>query len=105
LPFFDILDPSALGEPRRWNNGLLAPAGGRLRFVAGQTTDRDEYLRRLRSLGGVWRRVMTRHYPVMALVIVSALVDEGAKVEATAAIPADSVATSEPAGDKKRSEV
>jgi enamine deaminase RidA (YjgF/YER057c/UK114 family) len=33
---FDILNPEALGEPRGWNNGLLAPAGGRVLFVAGQ---------------------------------------------------------------------
>ncbi len=33
---FDIINPKSLGEPRGWNNGLLAPAGGRLLFVAGQ---------------------------------------------------------------------
>ena len=33
---FDIFNPDALGEPRGWNNGLLAPAGGRVLFVAGQ---------------------------------------------------------------------
>ena len=33
---FDIFNPEALGEPRGWNNGLLAPAGGRVLFVAGQ---------------------------------------------------------------------
>ena len=37
---FRIVNPEALGEPRGWNNGLLAPAGGRLLLVAGQT-DRD----------------------------------------------------------------
>jgi len=34
---FEVFNPSALGEPSGWNNGLLAPAGGRLLFVAGQT--------------------------------------------------------------------
>lgn len=37
----EILNPDALGEPKGWNNGLLAPSGGRLLFVAGQTA-RDE---------------------------------------------------------------
>ena len=33
---FEIVNPGALGEPKGWNNGLLAPAGGRVLFVAGQ---------------------------------------------------------------------
>ena len=33
---FEIVNPKALGEPRGWNNGLIAPPGGRLLFVAGQ---------------------------------------------------------------------
>ena len=31
------INPPALGEPRGWTNGLLAPAGARVLFVAGQT--------------------------------------------------------------------
>ncbi|HEX7118619.1 MAG TPA: RidA family protein [Longimicrobiales bacterium] len=34
---FEIINPASLGAPSGWNNGLLAPAGGRLLFVAGQT--------------------------------------------------------------------
>lgn len=34
---FEILNPDPLGRPSGWNNGLLAPAGGRVLFVAGQT--------------------------------------------------------------------
>jgi enamine deaminase RidA (YjgF/YER057c/UK114 family) len=33
---FTIVNPRSLGEPKGWNNGLLAPAGARLLFVAGQ---------------------------------------------------------------------
>lgn len=33
---FEIVNPKSLGEPKGWNNGLIAPAGGRLLFVAGQ---------------------------------------------------------------------
>jgi enamine deaminase RidA (YjgF/YER057c/UK114 family) len=34
---FEIVNPAELGAPRGWNNGLIAPAGARLLFVAGQT--------------------------------------------------------------------
>ena len=34
---FRIVNPDALGRPSGWNHGLLAPAGGRVLFVAGQT--------------------------------------------------------------------
>ena len=34
---FRIVNPDALGRPSGWNHGMLAPAGGRLLFVAGQT--------------------------------------------------------------------
>ena len=34
---FRIVNPDALGRPTGWNHGMLAPAGGRLLFVAGQT--------------------------------------------------------------------
>ncbi len=33
---FEIVNPESLGAPRGWNHGLVAPAGGRLLFVAGQ---------------------------------------------------------------------
>ena len=33
---FDIVNPGSLGEPRGWNNGMLAPPGGRVLYVAGQ---------------------------------------------------------------------
>lgn len=32
----EIVNPVSLGEPKGWNNGLLAPAGARVLFVAGQ---------------------------------------------------------------------
>ena len=34
---FRIVNPDVLGRPSGWNHGMLAPAGGRLLFVAGQT--------------------------------------------------------------------
>ena len=36
VSFYEIVNPAALGAPRGYNNGMLAPAGGRLLFVAGQ---------------------------------------------------------------------
>src|SRR5205814_3154949 len=33
---FRIVNPDALGRPSGWNHGMLAPAGGRVLFVAGQ---------------------------------------------------------------------
>lgn len=38
---FTIINPEELGAPRGWNNGMLAAAGGRTLFIAGQT-GRDE---------------------------------------------------------------
>jgi enamine deaminase RidA (YjgF/YER057c/UK114 family) len=52
-------------------------------------TDKREYLSRLKELGQVYKAVVGRHYPAMALVQVVALVEDRAKVEieATAVIP------------------
>ncbi len=33
---YEIFNPEVLGAPKGWNNGMLAPAGGRVLFVAGQ---------------------------------------------------------------------
>ena len=32
----EMINPEALGAPRGYSNGVLAPAGGRMLFVAGQ---------------------------------------------------------------------
>jgi enamine deaminase RidA (YjgF/YER057c/UK114 family) len=34
---FEIVNPEALGRPRGFSHGILAPAGGRVLFIAGQT--------------------------------------------------------------------
>jgi enamine deaminase RidA (YjgF/YER057c/UK114 family) len=33
---FEFINPESLGSPRGYSNGVLAPAGGRLLFIAGQ---------------------------------------------------------------------
>ncbi|WP_404367144.1 RidA family protein [Marinobacter sp.] len=52
-------------------------------------TDRQEYLSRLGEMGVVYREVMGRNFPAMAMVQVVALIEEAAKVEveATAVVP------------------
>jgi enamine deaminase RidA (YjgF/YER057c/UK114 family) len=52
-------------------------------------TDREEYLARQKEVGAVYRDVIGRHFPAMALVQVVALVEQRAKVEieATAVVP------------------
>ena len=131
---FEIRNPEALGRPRGWNNGMLAPAGGRVLFVAGQigvgpdadgagatlaaqfgaalanvlcvveeaggtvadigrltiyVTDMDAYRGSLAEVGAAYRTVFGKHFPAMALVAVTELVDPRAvvEVEATAVIP------------------
>ena len=71
---------------------VLAEAGARPEHLVRLTwyvTDRGEYLAALRALGAVYKAVIGRHYPAMALVQVVALVEERAKVEieATAVVP------------------
>ena len=151
---FEIRNPKALGRPRGWNNGMLAPAGGRVLFVAGQigvggeagsdggaekgagaelagagaepaaggtlaaqfgaalanvlcvveeaggtiadvgrltiyVTDMDAYRGSLAEVGAAYRAVFGKHFPAMALVAVTELVDPRAvvEIEATAVIP------------------
>jgi NAD(P)-dependent dehydrogenase (short-subunit alcohol dehydrogenase family)/enamine deaminase RidA (YjgF/YER057c/UK114 family) len=130
---FAIVNPEELGAPRGWNNGMLAQAGGRTLFIAGQTardgsgrvaaadfvsqfdralgnalavlrqaggepgdigrftiyvTDMAQYRTSVEPLGEVYRRRMGTHYPAMALVEVTSLVDPQAvvEIEATAVL-------------------
>jgi enamine deaminase RidA (YjgF/YER057c/UK114 family) len=72
---------------------VLAEAGGAPEHIAQMTwyvLDIDNYRAVLRELGVVYREVMGGHYPAMALVEVSGLVEPAAVVEiaATAILPA-----------------
>ena len=126
---YEIVNPEALGRPRGWNNGMLAPAGARVLFVAGQigvgggtslaaqfqaalgnvaavveaaggrvadvgrltiyVTDMEAYRGSLAEIGAAYRTVFGKHFPAVALVAVTELVDPRAvvEVEATAVIP------------------
>lgn len=71
---------------------VLKEAGARPEHIARMTwyvTDKQEYTRRLAEIGKVYREVIGKHYPAMALVQVMALVEDRAKVEieATAVVP------------------
>lgn len=71
---------------------VLAEAGGRPEHLVRMTwyvLDRDEYLGALKAVGAAYRELMGRHYPVMAVVQVSALVEPEARleIEAVAVIP------------------
>jgi len=71
---------------------ILAEAGARPEHLVRLTwyvTSRDEYYADLEQIGRAYREVIGKHYPVMAVVQVVALMEPQAKVEieATAVIP------------------
>ena len=71
---------------------VLAQAGGRPEHLVRLTwyvLDKREYLGALKEVGAAYRELMGRHYPVMAVLQVSGLVEDAARleIEATAVIP------------------
>ena len=71
---------------------VVRAAGGEAHHIAGMTvyvTDMTAYRDSRPRLKEVWRDRMGGHYPAMALVAVTQLVDTGAtvEIEATAALP------------------
>ena len=71
---------------------VLAEAGGKPEHIVRLTwyvTNRDEYHTELRDIGAAYRAVMGKHFPVMSVVQVVALMEAEAKVEieATAVLP------------------
>ena len=72
--------------------GDLAEAGAGPEHVVRMTwfiTSRDDYLAQAREIGQVYREIMGKHFPVMAVVQVVALIEAEAQVEieVTAVIP------------------
>ena len=71
---------------------VLAEAGGAPRHLTRlnwYVTDKTAYIAQRKEIGAAYRRVIGKHYPAMTLLVVAALLEEGAKVEieATAVIP------------------
>ena len=72
---------------------VLNAAGAEARDVVRLTwfvTDRAAYAENAKKIGEVYREVFGKHYPVMSVVVVSALVEADAmvEIEATAVLPA-----------------
>ncbi|MEO8144553.1 MAG: RidA family protein [Betaproteobacteria bacterium] len=71
---------------------VLAEAGAKPEHIVRMTwyvTDKKEYLGAIREVGAAYRELIGRHYPVMAVVQVVALIEDEAKVEieTTAVMP------------------
>ena len=71
---------------------VLAAGGAGPQHITSLTwyfVDKKDYLANLRAIGQVYREVVGRHYPAMAAVQVSALIEDRAKVEiqAIAVVP------------------
>jgi enamine deaminase RidA (YjgF/YER057c/UK114 family) len=71
---------------------ILAEGGAKPEHVVRMTwyiTSRDDYLAHGREIGAVYREIMGKHFPVMAVVQVVALMDAAAEIEieVTAVIP------------------
>jgi enamine deaminase RidA (YjgF/YER057c/UK114 family) len=63
---------------------VLAEAGAGPEHITRMTwfiTSRDEYMAAQAALGQAWKDLIGRHYPTMAVVIVSGLIESRAKVE------------------------
>lgn len=73
---------------------VVREAGGEPSHILELTlfvVDRHEYLAATKEIGAAYRQIMGRHFPTMALIEISALLDPRAKVEiqALAALPPD----------------
>jgi enamine deaminase RidA (YjgF/YER057c/UK114 family) len=71
---------------------VLKEAKGKPEHIVRLTwyvVDKKEYLASLRAVGAAYRELMGRHYPTMAVVQVSGLVEDEARleIEATAVVP------------------
>ncbi|AAV97532.1 endoribonuclease L-PSP family protein (plasmid) [Ruegeria pomeroyi DSS-3] len=70
---------------------VVEAAGGRAEHITRLTwyvIDKKEYMARQSEIGASYRKVMGRHFPAMAMVVVSGLVEDDAlvEIEATAVI-------------------
>ena len=71
---------------------VLAEAGGRPEHIVRMTwyiVDRQEYLGAIGEVGAAYRELIGRHYPAMAVVQVSGLIENEARleIETTAVVP------------------
>jgi len=76
----------------RNTRAILAEDGAGPEHIVRMTCyviSREDYLRSLEQIGAAWKAIMGPHYPAMALVEVSALVESAAEIEieTTAVVP------------------
>lgn len=86
----DLVDQFA--QVLRNTLAILAEDGAGPEHIVRMTCyiiDKEQYLRCLEDLGRVWKDIMGRNYPAMALVEVSGLVESAAEIEieTTAVVP------------------
>ncbi len=84
--------PGQFAQALRNILAILACDGAGPRNIARMTcyvTDMEAYRSSLPEIGAAWKAIMGRHYPAMALVAVTALVEPQAliEIEATAVVP------------------
>jgi len=63
---------------------VLEAGGAKPEHVVRMTwyiVDKADYLASLREIGAIWKELFGRHYPAMAVVQVTALMEDDAKVE------------------------
>ncbi|MEP1208817.1 MAG: RidA family protein [Rhizobiaceae bacterium] len=70
---------------------VVETAGGRAKDLVRLTwyvVDKEEYLARQQEVGAAYRRVLGRHFPAMAMVVVAGLIEDRAlvEIEATAVL-------------------
>jgi enamine deaminase RidA (YjgF/YER057c/UK114 family) len=90
-----FVSPSLAGQVKQALENIiavLAAARGKPEHIVRLTwyvTSRDEYHTELPEIGAAYRAVMGKHFPVMSVVQVVALMEKDAKVEieATALVP------------------
>lgn len=54
-----IINPESLGAPKGYSNGVLAPAGGRILFIAGQIAWNQEHRIVCRNFTGQFKQTLT----------------------------------------------
>ena len=73
---------------------VLEAAGGQIEDLTRLTwyvTDKKEYLARQREVGKAYQKVLGKHFPAMAMVVVAGLIEDEAlvEIEATAVLTAN----------------
>ena len=71
---------------------ILAEGGAGPEHIVRMTwyvTDRDDYVARIQEIGAIYRELIGKHFPAMAVVQVASLVESAARIEieTTAVVP------------------